>query len=46
MMRVSEKTRTSPVARVMVEGDDEAQVREYASDLAEKLQRAIAGATG
>lgn len=32
---------TEPKARVMVEGDDEAQVREFADDLAAKLQRAL-----
>jgi phosphoglucosamine mutase len=36
---------TEPKARVMVEGEDEALVREYASDLAESLRRAlVAGA--
>jgi phosphoglucosamine mutase len=34
---------TDPKARVMVEGDDEKQVREYAHDLAEALRRALGG---
>jgi phosphoglucosamine mutase len=34
---------TEPKARIMVEGDDEKQVREYADDLAEALRRALGG---
>ncbi len=34
---------TEPKARVMVEGDDEVRVREYAEDLAAALQRSLAG---
>jgi phosphoglucosamine mutase len=34
---------TEPKARVMVEGDDEARVRGYATDLAAALQRSLAG---
>jgi phosphoglucosamine mutase len=34
---------TEPKARVMVEGDDEARVRELASDLAAALQRSLGG---
>jgi phosphoglucosamine mutase len=34
---------TEPKARIMVEGDDEKQVREYAHDLAEALRRALGG---
>jgi phosphoglucosamine mutase len=34
---------TEPLARVMVEGDDEKQIREYAHDLAEALRRALGG---
>jgi len=34
---------TEPKARVMVEGDDEVRVREYAEDLAAELQRSLAG---
>ena len=32
---------TEPKARVMVEGDDEVKVREYAEELAEELQRSL-----
>jgi phosphoglucosamine mutase len=35
---------TEPVARVMVEGGDEAQVSECARELAEVLQRSLGGA--
>jgi phosphoglucosamine mutase len=34
---------TEPLARIMVEGDDEKQIREYAHDLAEELRRALGG---
>jgi phosphoglucosamine mutase len=34
---------TEPKARVMVEGEDEAQVREYAEELAGRLQRSVGG---
>jgi len=34
---------TEPLARIMVEGDDEKQIREYAHDLAEALCRALGG---
>jgi phosphoglucosamine mutase len=34
---------TEPLARVMVEGDDEKQIREYAHDLAKALRRALGG---
>jgi phosphoglucosamine mutase len=34
---------TEPLARVMVEGDDEKQIREYAHDLAEALRRTLGG---
>jgi phosphoglucosamine mutase len=34
---------TEPKARIMVEGDDEKQIREYADDLAEALRRALGG---
>jgi phosphoglucosamine mutase len=34
---------TEPKARIMVEGDDEKQIREYAHDLAEALRRALGG---
>ena len=37
---------TEPKARVMVEGDDEAQVEEFAGDLAAKLPRTLAGGEG
>ena len=33
---------TEHKARVMVEGEDETKVREYASDLADELRRALA----
>ena len=32
---------TEPVARIMVEGDDEERVQGYAEDLAGELQRAL-----
>jgi hypothetical protein len=31
------------LARIMVEGDDEKQIREYANDLGEALRRALGG---
>jgi phosphoglucosamine mutase len=34
---------TEPKARVMVEGEDESRVGEYADELAESLRRAIGG---
>jgi len=34
---------TEPKARVMVEGDDEVRVREFAEDLAGELQRSLGG---
>ncbi len=34
---------TEPKARVMVEGDDEKKIREYAQDLASALRRAVGG---
>jgi phosphoglucosamine mutase len=34
---------TEPKARVMVEGEDEARVREIAGDLADRLRRAVGG---
>jgi phosphoglucosamine mutase len=34
---------TEPKARVMVEGEDEALVREYAEELANRLQRSVGG---
>jgi len=34
---------TEPLARIMVEGDDEKQISEYAHDLAEALRRALGG---
>jgi phosphoglucosamine mutase len=34
---------TEPKARVMVEGEDEARVREYAEELADRLQRSVGG---
>jgi phosphoglucosamine mutase len=34
---------TEPKARVMVEGEDEARVREYAEELAGRLQRSVGG---
>jgi phosphoglucosamine mutase len=34
---------TEPLARIMVEGDDEKQIREYANELAEALRRALGG---
>jgi len=34
---------TEPLARIMVEGDDEAQIRAYANELAEVLRRALGG---
>jgi phosphoglucosamine mutase len=34
---------TEPLVRVMVEGDDEKQIGEYAHDLAEALRRALGG---
>jgi phosphoglucosamine mutase len=34
---------TEPKARVMVEGEDEARVREFANELADRLRRAVAG---
>ncbi len=34
---------TEPKARIMVEGDDEKQIGEYAHDLAEALRRALGG---
>ncbi len=34
---------TEPLARIMVEGDDEKQIRGYAHDLAEALGRALGG---
>jgi phosphoglucosamine mutase len=34
---------TEPLARIMVEGDDEKQIGEYAHDLAEALRRALGG---
>jgi phosphoglucosamine mutase len=34
---------TEPLARIMVEGDDEKQIRDYANDLAEALRRALGG---
>jgi phosphoglucosamine mutase len=34
---------TEPLARIMVEGDDEKQIREYAHDLAEALRRTLGG---
>jgi phosphoglucosamine mutase len=34
---------TEPKARVMVEGEDEARVREYAEELASRLQRSVGG---
>jgi phosphoglucosamine mutase len=35
---------TEPKARVMVEGEDEARVQEYAQDLARTLQRVLGAA--
>jgi phosphoglucosamine mutase len=35
---------TESKARVMVEGDDERRVREYAEELASALQRSLGGA--
>ena len=35
--------RYEPKARVMVEGEDEARVREYAEELATRLQRSVGG---
>jgi phosphoglucosamine mutase len=34
---------TEPKARIMVEGDDEKLIGEYAHDLAEALRRALGG---
>jgi len=34
---------TEPLARIMVEGDDEKKIREYAQDLAGELRRALGG---
>jgi phosphoglucosamine mutase len=34
---------TEPAARIMVEGDDERQVGEYANHLADHLRRALGG---
>ena len=34
---------TEPKARVMVEGEDESRVDEYANEIAESLRRAIGG---
>jgi len=34
---------TEPMVRVMVEGDDEKKIREYANDLADGLRRALGG---
>jgi phosphoglucosamine mutase len=34
---------TEPLVRIMVEGDDEKKIREYAHDLAEALRRALGG---
>ncbi len=34
---------TEPMVRVMVEGDDEKKIREYANDLADALRRALGG---
>jgi len=34
---------TEPLARIMVEGDDEKQIRDFAHDLAEVLRRALGG---
>jgi phosphoglucosamine mutase len=34
---------TEPKARVMVEGEDEARVREYADEIANELKRALGG---
>jgi phosphoglucosamine mutase len=37
---------TEPKARVMVEGEDEARVREYADAIAQQLQRSLGGEPG
>jgi len=37
---------TEPKARVMVEGEDEARVREYAQTIADELRRALGGEVG
>ena len=34
---------TEPVARVMIEGEDERRVNEYAHDIAEELKRELGG---
>jgi phosphoglucosamine mutase len=34
---------TEPMARIMVEGDDEKKIDEYAQDLADELRRALGG---
>jgi phosphoglucosamine mutase len=34
---------TEPKARIMVEGEDEKRIREYANELAEALRRALGG---
>jgi phosphoglucosamine mutase len=34
---------TEPLARIMVEGDDEERIGEYAHDLAEALRQALGG---
>jgi phosphoglucosamine mutase len=34
---------TEPLARIMVEGDDEKQIRDFAHDLAEALRNALGG---
>jgi phosphoglucosamine mutase len=34
---------TEPLARIMIEGDDEKQIRDFAHDLAEVLRRALGG---
>jgi phosphoglucosamine mutase len=34
---------TEPKARIMVEGEDERRVSEYARDLADQLRRAVGG---
>ena len=34
---------TEPLVRIMVEGDDEKKIREYAHDLADQLRRTLGG---
>ena len=34
---------TEPKARVMVEGDDEGRVHQFANDIADELKRALSG---